>query len=164
MTCGHLGCGRKNYDGSGGNGHAKAHCEESQHVVALKLGTITPEGSASIYCYACDEDVVDDNLGVHLSNLGIDILRQTKTEKTITELNLEANLSLTLSKVLEEGKILVPVFGPGYTGMENLGNTCYMNAVVQCLFSFPNFQNYFFPNALDHLQNCSRSSPDCYQC
>lgn len=45
-------------------------------------------------------------------------------------MNLEANLSLTLSKVLEEGKILVPIFGPGYTGMENLGNTCYMNAVV----------------------------------
>ena len=22
MVCGHLGCGRKNYDGSGGNGHA----------------------------------------------------------------------------------------------------------------------------------------------
>jgi len=22
MICGHLGCGRKNYDGSGGNGHA----------------------------------------------------------------------------------------------------------------------------------------------
>ena len=57
-------------------------------------------------------------------------MKQTKTEKTITELNLEANLSLTLSKVLEEGKILIPVFGPGFTGMENLGNTCYMNAIV----------------------------------
>jgi ubiquitin carboxyl-terminal hydrolase 5/13 len=139
MSCGHLGCGRKNYDGSGGNGHAKAHFEESKHAVSLKLGTITPEGSASIYCYACDEDVLDDKLGVHLSTLGIDVLRQTKTEKSITEMNLEANLSLTLSKVLEEGKILVPIFGPGYTGMENLGNTCYMNAVVQCLFSFPEF-------------------------
>ncbi len=62
--------------------------------------------------------------------LGIDIQRQVKTEKTITEINLEANLSLTLSKVLEAGKVLVPVFGPGYTGMENLGNTCYMNSVV----------------------------------
>lgn len=130
MTCGHLGCGRKMYDGSGGNGHALTHYEESFHAASLKLGTITPEGSASIYCYACDEDVHDDNLGAHLSTLGIDILRQTKTEKTITELNLEANLSLTLSKVLEEGKVLIPIFGPGYTGMENLGNTCYMNAVV----------------------------------
>ena len=46
------------------------------------------------------------------------------------EMNLEANLNLTLSKVLEEGKTLVPVFGPGLTGMENLGNSCYMNSVV----------------------------------
>ena len=78
-----------------------AHFQESHHAVSLKLGTITPEGSASIYCYSCDEDVLDENLGAHLSRLGIDILRQQKTEKTITEMNLEANLSLTLSKVLE---------------------------------------------------------------
>lgn len=143
MVCGHLGCGRKNYDGSGGNGHASQHFEQTNHAAALKLGTITPEGSASIYCYSCDEDVVDENLADHLLKVGIDIKRQTKTEKTVTEMNLEANLSLTLSKVLEEGKILTPVFGSGFTGMENLGNTCYMNSIVQVLFSFPEFQNYF---------------------
>lgn len=48
----------------------------------------------------------------------------------MTELNLEANLSLTLSEVLEEGKTLIPVFGSDRTGMINLGNTCYMNSVV----------------------------------
>lgn len=58
----------------------------------------------------------------------------------------------------------MPIFGPGYTGMENLGNTCYMNAIVQCLFSFPEFQNYFYPPALKHLRGCEKSSPDCYQC
>jgi ubiquitin carboxyl-terminal hydrolase 5/13 len=62
--------------------------------------------------------------------LGIDILQQNKTEKSITEMSLEANLSLTLSKVLEEGKILIPVFGPELTGMVNLGNSCYLNSVV----------------------------------
>lgn len=143
MICGHLGCGRKNYDGSGGNGHASQHFENEHHSVSLKLGTISPDGSASIYCYACDEDVSDEQLGEHLSKLGIDVLKQTKTEKSITELNLEANLSLTLSKVLEEGKILVPIFGSGNTGMENLGNTCYLNSIVQVLFSFPEFKNYF---------------------
>jgi ubiquitin carboxyl-terminal hydrolase 5/13 len=45
-------------------------------------------------------------------------------------LNLEANLNLTLSKVLEEGKILVPLFGAGFTGLDNLGNSCYMNSVI----------------------------------
>jgi len=46
------------------------------------------------------------------------------------EMELEANLNLTLSKVLEEGKTLIPVFGPGLTGMINLGNSCYLNSVV----------------------------------
>lgn len=50
-------------------------------------------------------------------------------------MELEANLSLTLSKVLEEGKVLIPVFGPELTGMVNLGNTCYLNSAVQVLMS-----------------------------
>lgn len=65
-----------------------------------------------------------------MQRLGIDIKSQTKTEKTIAEMNLEANLNLTLSKTIEEGKQLTPVFGPGFTGMENIGNSCYMNSVV----------------------------------
>ena len=129
MICGHLGCGRKNYDGSGGNHHAVSHGEQTHHPLVCKLGTITAEG-ASIHCYECDDDIIDAKLGEHLAKLGIDIAQEKKTEKTMVELNLEANLSLTLSKVLEEGKTLVPVFGPEQTGMVNLGNTCYMNSVV----------------------------------
>jgi ubiquitin carboxyl-terminal hydrolase 5/13 len=73
MTCGHLGCGRKNYDGSGGNNHAVDHAKDSHHPVVCKLGTITAEGSASIHCYDCDEEVLDKNLGAHLSKVGIEI-------------------------------------------------------------------------------------------
>lgn len=130
LHCGHLGCGRKYYDGSGGNNHGVEHWEQTQHSVALKLGTITADGTASVHCYACNDDVLDNNLAVHLAKCGIVMAAQTKTEKSIAEMNLEANLNLTLSKVLEEGKTLVPVFGPGLTGMENLGNSCYMNSVV----------------------------------
>ena len=130
MSTGHLGCGRKYYDGSGGNNHAVDHWEKTGNPVALKLGTITPEGTASIHCYKCDDDVLDPKLAEHMAVLGIDISTQVKTEKTMAELNLDANLNLTLSKVLEEGKTLTPVFGPGLTGMENLGNTCYMNSIV----------------------------------
>jgi len=42
----------------------------------------------AIYCYACDDDVKDENLGDHLAKLGIDVKRQVKTEQTITELVL----------------------------------------------------------------------------
>lgn len=43
---------------------------------------------------------------------------------------MDANLSLQLSKLFEEGKILNPVFGPGLTGIDNIGNSCYMNSVI----------------------------------
>ena len=164
LQSGNLGCGRKNWDGSGGNNHGVEHYEKTGQPVSVKLGTITAEGKASIHCYKCDEEIIDPKLKEHLGNLGIDIDTQVKTEKTIAEQELEANLNLTLSKVLEDGKELVPAFGPGNTGMENLGNTCYVNSVVQCLFSQQDFRNKYEANALNHLNNCTKFTPDCFQC
>lgn len=162
LSDGVLGCGRRYYDGSGGNNHAVEHAERTGHPLAVKLGTITPEGTASVHCYKCNDDVLDPNLAEHLRKCGIDISTQTKTEKTVTEMNLEANLNLELSKVIEGGKTLVPVFGPGLTGMENLGNSCYMNSVVQCLFNLPEFREYYCSAAIEHLNTCEKRAPDCF--
>ena len=41
LTCGHTGCGRKNWDGTGGNNHGIGHYDEMKHPVVVKLGTIT---------------------------------------------------------------------------------------------------------------------------
>ena len=86
MTCGHLGCSRKNFDGSGGNGHALAHFQDSKHPIVCRLGTITAEGTADIHCYSCDEQRSDPELAQHLSTFGIEITTQTKTEKTLQEM------------------------------------------------------------------------------
>ena len=79
LTCGSVGCGRKFWDGSGGNEHGIAHFHETKHPLVVKMGTITAEGQASLYCYACDNDVKDEYLGDHLRNLGLNIAAQTKT-------------------------------------------------------------------------------------
>lgn len=164
MTCGHLGCGRKNYDGTGGNGHGLEHFQTTGHCVNVKIGTITPEGKAAIHCYSCDEEVVDPELAAHLGVLGIEITNQVKTEKNMAELNLEMNLNATLSKQLEDGKELIQVWGPMNTGIQNLGNSCYMNSVLQVLFSQEEFRNKYSANAEDHLNNCKKYTPECFQC
>ena len=46
LICGNLGCGRKNYDGSGGNNHGVHHYTNTHHPISVKIGTVTPEGSA----------------------------------------------------------------------------------------------------------------------
>lgn len=71
-------------------------------MLGVKLGTITPEGTAGkyschawfissaeqadIYCYACDDAKLDPDLATHLHNVGIAVLDQSKTEKSMTEL------------------------------------------------------------------------------
>ena len=59
-------------------------------------------------------------------------------------MNLNANLSLTLSSIIEEGKTIYPVFGPELTGLVNIGNSCYANAVLQLLFSLDEFKNKYY--------------------
>ncbi len=107
LTCGLLGCGRQQFGGLGGNGHGLKHWEETRHPVAVKLGTITAEGTAGtvhipsflnprpcrtedirvdIFCYVCNDSKLDPELALHLSTFGINIQSQIKTEKTVTEL------------------------------------------------------------------------------
>lgn len=51
LVCGALGCGRQQFGGGGGNGHALKHTSETGHAVAVKLGTIEPDGSAGTSLY-----------------------------------------------------------------------------------------------------------------
>ncbi|KAI0075716.1 ubiquitinyl hydrolase [Panus rudis PR-1116 ss-1] len=166
LTCGALGCGRPLYGGAGGNGHALAHFQDTTHPVCVKLGTITPEGNADIYCYACDDAKLDPELAAHLATFGINVQTQTKTEKSMTELQIEHNLKFDFSLTGEDGKALEPVFGPGLTGLANLGNSCYMASVLQTVFSLPAFQNrYVSAAAQEHWATCPETLPaDCLDC
>jgi ubiquitin carboxyl-terminal hydrolase 5/13 len=148
LECGNLGCGRKQMGGVDGNSHALAHSNSSGHGVAVKLGSITPEGTADVYCYKCDEERVDNDLGLHLAHWGIMLTERQKTEKSLTEMQIEQNLRWDFSMTTEDGKELIPLFGPGLTGLKNLGNSCYLASMVQCLFDMPSFQKrYYQPGA-----------------
>lgn len=64
-----------------------------------------------------------------------------QTDKTMTELEIDMNQRIGEWELIQESGVpLKPLFGPGYTGIRNLGNSCYLNSVVQVLFSIPDFQ------------------------
>ncbi|KAK2733461.1 hypothetical protein FQN57_002115 [Myotisia sp. PD_48] len=143
LECGSLGCGRAQFGGIGGNSHALEHATNSKHGVAVKLRSITPEGSADIYCYHCNEERIDPELAKHLGHWGINIAEQEKTEKSLTEMQIEHNLNWDFSMTSDDGRVLRPVFGPGLTGLKNLGNSCYLASVLQCLFSLKEFEGRY---------------------
>ncbi|CAG8499164.1 5681_t:CDS:10 [Paraglomus brasilianum] len=175
LTCGNLGCGRQQFGGITGNSHGVAHYEKTKHPVSCKLGTITPEGTADIFCYQCGESRLDPLLGQHLSNFGINVASQ----------ELEQNLKFDFSMVTEDGRQLDPLFGPGHTGIKNLGNrvekqkniytytnllalaswkSCYMASVLQSIFSLDEFKQRYFPNATEHFVTCTNNPAECLQC
>jgi len=69
-----------------------------------------------------------------------------------------------LSKTIEEGVVLKNLYGSGFTGLNNLGNSCYMNSVIQVLFSLESFQVNYLDTALEHLMSCRKVPSDCYFC
>ncbi|GJD07944.1 Transportin-1 [Galdieria sulphuraria] len=152
LVCGHVGCGRQNFDGSGGNNHGLEHSMNSGHSVSVKLGSISAsKGTADVHCYVCDEERLDPKLETHLEMLGIVLAEQQQTEATISEMELEQNLALDFTQSYEDGKALTPIYGPGKTGLVNLGNSCYLASVMQCLFATDVFRETFFRSAELHL-------------
>nr|AAG42755.1 ubiquitin-specific protease 14 [Arabidopsis thaliana] len=145
LTDGMILCGRKNWDGTGGNNHAVEHYKETAYPLAVKLGTITADlEAADVYSYPEDDSVLDPLLAEHLAHFGIDFSSMQKTEMTTAERELDQNTNFDWNRIQESGKELVPVFGPGYTGLVNLGNSCYLAATMQIVFSTHSFISRYF--------------------
>jgi len=130
---------RSQLDGTGGNNHAIEHYDKTKYPLAVKLGTINAKG-ADVYSYDEDDMVEDANLSIHLAHFGINMNKMEKSDKTMAELEIDLNQKVgEWDRIQESGSKLVPAYGPGFTGMQNLGNSCYMNSVMQVLFSIPEF-------------------------
>lgn len=101
LTDGSVLCGKWFFDGSGGNGHALDHYKESNFPLAVKLDTITPDGtgtwrhifaSSTMFeqtfngCFVCvdvysfdeEEAVLDPQISEHLLHFGIDMLQMQR--------------------------------------------------------------------------------------
>lgn len=151
LSDGYIGCGRKNFDcggcQDGQEGAAIQHYNETGGVrpLAVKVGTITAT-SGDVYSYAPDEDclVIDPYLADHLAHFGIDVKNLTRTEKSTLELEMEKNELHDWSNMNTSDTEVA--YGPGLVGMDNLGNTCYMNSAIQFLAAVDDLASYFNSN------------------
>lgn len=147
LTDGMILCGRRNWDGTGGNNHAIEHYKETGYPLAVKLGTITADlEGADVFSYPEDESIEDPLLAQHLGFFGIDFSSLQKTEMTTAERELDQNTNFDWNRIQESGKEVEPLYGPGYTGLINLGNSCYMASTMQVVFSTRSFCARYFLN------------------
>uniref|UniRef100_A0A8C2H5W8 Ubiquitin carboxyl-terminal hydrolase 13 n=1 Tax=Cyprinus carpio TaxID=7962 RepID=A0A8C2H5W8_CYPCA len=143
LTDGSVLCGKWFFDGSGGNGHALEHYKETNFPLAVKLDTITPDG-ADIYSFDEEEAVLDPHISEHLLHFGIDMLQMQRNGHH-TDNDVQPCVSDW--EVIQESSLkLKPVYGSGYTGIKNLGNSCYLSTTMQVLFSIPEFQRAYVGN------------------
>ncbi|KAF7269329.1 hypothetical protein GWI33_017650 [Rhynchophorus ferrugineus] len=152
-------CGRRFFNGLGGNNHAVEHYHETQYPLAVKLGTITKDGKADVFSYSEDDMVEDPLLATHLQHWGINIAQMEKTEKSMIELEIEQNQKANeWSALCESDGHLKPIYGPGFTGMQNMGNSCYLNSIMQVIFRIPDFIHKYYYGC-DAIFNQAPSNP-----
>ncbi|KAG2682055.1 hypothetical protein I3760_11G172800 [Carya illinoinensis] len=145
LTNGMILCGRRNWDGTGGNNHAIEHYKETGYPLAVKLGTITADlEAADVFSYPEDESVLDPLLAEHLAHFGIDFSSLQKTEMTTAERELDQNTNFDWNRIQESGQEVEPLCGPGYTGLVNLGNSCYLAATMQVVCSTRSFGSRYY--------------------
>ncbi|CCD72002.1 Ubiquitin carboxyl-terminal hydrolase [Caenorhabditis elegans] len=159
LTDGAVRCGRSQFLSDGkktnGNGHMQDYFDSTRFPLVVKLGTISSNLELiDVYSYDEDDAVIDPNLEKHLKHFGLDPTKMEKTAKSTMEMELDMNEKWEWSKCTEDGLLLEPIFGPGYTGLVNTGSSCYMNSVLQALVTVDSFQTRYGEQGLETLVNC----------
>eukprot|EP00397_Hematodinium_sp_SG-2012_P019006 GEMP01019510.1.p1 GENE.GEMP01019510.1~~GEMP01019510.1.p1 ORF type:complete len:493 (+),score=136.94 GEMP01019510.1:879-2357(+) len=88
-------------------------------------------------------------------------MKMEKSEKTVAEMELDLNMNYDWTRICESGEKLEPLSGPGYVGLTNIGNTCYMNSTLQLVASIKEFASRYVDEDASLRKSAGKDAPQC---